>query len=537
MSKEEKQGFMKGAAILSVTTFLVKLLGLAFSVPIANIVSTEGMSYFYTAYDIFIIFLLLSTSGIPVAVSRMVSTSFAQGEKANAEKIHKVTMYIYIVVGALGTLVMFFFAEQTAALMGNPSAKYCVMALAPTTFFISITSTYRGYFQGRSNMTPTGVSQAIEAVAKVFIGIGLAVIVLDVTGSDEYAAAAAIIGVTVSSLFAMLYLMICKWRQNKKDKLVYKENQRATRGTRSIVSELVKFSVPIIAGSCFLSVLDTIDMALVMQRLQEAVGFSAEEASWCRGVLGHARKFFDLPGSFVIPISTSLLPVLSVAVIKNRTKDVTRLANSSMKVTMLISTPAAIGMIVFSKPICDLLLYSNPDAAARTAELLSAMSIAIIFITLIFTTRAIMNSFAKTYIPIRNLIIGGFVKLIMTYILVGIPEINVMGSSISTATAYALIVFLNIRAMKKLVPNSNGFFKTIYRPMLSSICMAVFSYGFYYVLTMFVSTKIAIIPTIFVAIALYAVFALVFKAIDYEDVSILPKGKKIARFLKLKPKE
>ena len=536
MSKEQKQSFVKGAAILSISTFIVKILGLAFSIPIANIVSVQGMSYFYTAYDIFLIFMVISSSGIPTAISRMVGTSIDAGRKDDAEKVHKVALYCYLIIGFVGMLIMSVFAEQTAGLMGNPNAKLSIVALAPTTFFISIASIYRGYFQGKSNMIPSGVSQIIEATTKVFIGVSLAIIVLRLTSSDELTSAAAITAVPISSFFAVVFLIYYKFKQNKRE--AYKFNKKnVTLRTKSIVIELFRFSIPIIIGVSLLQIIDAADMVLVMNRLQDSVGMTIDQAEWARGVLGHTRKFFDLPTSFIMPLAISLLPVLSVAIINNRQKDVKRYSNNSIKLTILFAMPATIGMIIFAKPICELLLINRPEAVASTAELLSVISIAVVINSSISITTAILNSFAKTTIPIRNVLIGGVIKLMLTYILVGIPEINVMGSAISTVISYTIMLILNVFSVKKLLPDMNGYFKTLFKPLLSSVAMGIGSYAFYLLLTMFIPSYIAIIPSIFVALALYVLFAIIFKALAYDDIIMLPKGKTLARILKIKKTE
>ena len=199
MAGEKKQSFVAGAAILSASTLLVKILGLLFSIPLANVIDDRAMSYFYTAYDIFGVFLVLSTAGLPVAVSRMVGTAYAQGRQKEADRVFSVAFWLFFTIGLLGCLAMFFGAVPIAEFSGNPRADKAVMALAPTMFFISIMSALRGYFQGRSNMVPTAVSQIIEATTKVFIGVGLAAFIISRYQDDAWAAVGAITGVSISA--------------------------------------------------------------------------------------------------------------------------------------------------------------------------------------------------------------------------------------------------------------------------------------------------------------------------------------------------
>lgn len=535
MAQEKKQSFMKGAAILTASTLIVKLLGLLFSIPLANFISEAGMSYFYTAYDIFAIFLMLSTAGLPIAVSRMVGTAYSQGRKKEADNVFSVAFWLFFSLGLFGCLIMFFFSKQIAGLMNNPGAGPAIMALAPTLFFISIMSALRGYFQGRSNMVPTAVSQTIEAVTKVIIGVGLALYIIRRYDSDAQAAVGAIIGVSVSAFLGTVYLTSYKIRQKRKDKAEHWEKQESASRKELLIS-LVKFAVPITLGSCFLSLLDNIDASIMMDRLQSAAGFSLLEAESMRGVLGHARKFFDLPGAFVIPISTSLLPVLSGAVASKDQDSVDHISSISLRVTLLISIPASVGMCLFAEPICGLLLAGRPETAAATAPLLAMLSVAIAFNSTLYTTNAILQSFGKPLVPVFDMAIGGVVKIVLSYVLTGLPEVNVMGSAISTVVSYFLIMILNFIAIRRTLPNMDSIVETALPIVFSAAVMGGISYGAYWGMCRFLPSRVAVLPAILLAVVVYAVSVVLCKAVVYEDVIMLPRGETLARLLHVKKK-
>lgn len=533
MAQNNKNGFMKGAAILSISTLVVKALGLLFSIPLANFISAEGMSYFYGAYDIFTIFLVLSTAGLPIAVSRMVGTAHAMGRRREAEQVFSVSFWLFFSIGLAGCLVMMFGSKQIAALLGKPGAAGTIVALAPTVFFIAITSAIRGYFQGRSNMVPTATSQVIEAVAKVAVGIGLAYYIIREYNSDTWAAVGAITGVSVSSGLGMVYLSFCKLRQRRRDKGL-PEDGHAVSSRKDMLSALLRFAVPITLGSCFLSVLDFVDSAVLMDRMKMAAGFTQAQADWYSGVLGNARKFFDLPGSFVVPISTSLLPVLSGAIASGDKPQVRHISSMSMRMTLLISIPASVGMSVFAEPICQLLLFNSSEVAAGTARLLQVLSMAIAFSSTVYTTNAMLQSFGRTTRPVIDMAVGGVVKIALSYVLSGIPEINVMGSAVSTVASYLVIVILNVIGIRESMPSMDSVLGTA-APMLASAgLMGVISYGAYLGLSQFLAPRLALIPAIAVAVAVYGAAVVLFRAVSYEDVCMLPKGEALARMLKVK---
>lgn len=533
MAQEKKQSFMKGAAILTASTLIVKILGLLFSIPLANLIDTEGMSYFYTAYDVFGVFLMLSTAGLPIAVSRMVGTAYSQGRKKEADRVFSVAFWLFFFIGITGCLLMFFGSRQIAQFYGNPDAVYAIMALSPTVFFISVMSALRGYFQGRSNMVPTAVSQTIEAITKVAVGVGLAIYILQRYDSSEWAAVGAIIGVSVSALLGTIYLTVYKLNQKRKDRAAGEEDPTSA-SRKELLTTLLKFAVPITIGSCFLSLLDLVDGGVMMNQLQHTAGFTELQAKDMQALLGHARKFYDLPGAFVIPISTSLLPVLSGAVASGDSETADRISSTSLRVTLLIAIPASVGMCLFAEPICGLLLAGSPSAAAGTAPLLAMLSVAIAFNGTLYVTNAILQSFGRPALPVINMAIGGVVKIALSYMLTGMPEVNAMGSAISTVVSYCLIMVLNFIAIRRSQPNLDSIVKTALPLIFSAAIMGGVSYGAYWGMCFFLPPRLAVLPAILLAIVVYAVSAVLCRAVTYDDVVMLPKGETLARLLHVK---
>lgn len=533
MAQEKKQSFMKGAAILTASTLIVKILGLLFSIPLANLIDTEGMSYFYTAYDVFAVFLMLSTAGLPIAVSRMVGTAYSQGRKKEADRVFSVAFWLFFFIGIAGCLLMFFGSRQIARFYGNPDALYAIMALSPTVFFISVMSALRGYFQGRSNMVPTAVSQTIEAITKVAVGVGLAVYILQRYDSSEWAAVGAIVGVSVSALLGTVYLAFYTLNQKRKDR-AQGEGDPASASRKELLTTLLKFAVPITIGSCFLSLLDLVDGGVMMNQLQYTAGFTELQAKDMQALLGHARKFYDLPGAFVIPISTSLLPVLSGAVASGDVETSDRISSTSLRVTLLISIPASVGMCLFAEPICGLLLAGSPSAAAGTAPLLSMLSVAIAFNSTLYVTNAILQSFGRPTLPVINMAIGGVVKIAISYVLTGMPQINAMGSAISTVVSYCLIMVLNFLAIRRAQPNLDSIIKTALPLIFSAAIMGAVSYAAYWGMCFFLPSRAAVLPAILLAIIVYAVSVVLCRAVTYDDVAMLPKGETIVRLLHIR---
>ena len=485
------------------------------------------------AYDIFIFFSVLASSGTPVAISRMVSVAYAQGRKRQADKIFRVAFVLFSCIGLLGSIVMAAFSRQFAIMMNqNDRSMFAIAALAPMSFFMALSSCLRGYFQGRSNMTPTAVSQVLESFIKLFVGIALALYLMKTTGLPELGAAGAILGVSIGSFFAVLYILIYYFR--KKRQIEYAPDEPTVSSTKSILRDILTFAVPVIVGSTFLSALDIVDSAVMMHRLQNAAGISENAAIAMKGWLGMARKYFDLPNAVIVPISTSVLPMLA-GVIAKRDRDGTRSVSTlGLRMTLMVAIPAAVGLCVFSRPICDLLLFSKPDFAANTAPLLMIMAPAVVMASLVYTTNSMIQAVGKVHVPVINMIVGTVVRIGVVYVLCGIPKINVLGSAIGTFISYFIMIALNLFALHRMLPEMPGVLRMSVRPLLAALIMAAVSLPVYWLLVQVISGKIAVIVAIVAAVVVYVVAAVLTKAITREEIVHLPKGEKIAALLRLK---
>lgn len=533
MSEEKGQSFLKGTVVLTAATFIVKFINIFFSIPLANFLGGEGMGHFYNAYDIFIFFNLLATSGTPVAISRMVSMAYAQDRKREADKIFRISFILIGTVGLIGSAVMVIFSAQFSVMLsGKDRSMYAIAALAPTVFFMSLSSCLRGYFQGRSNMTPTAVSQVTESAIKLFAGTGLALYMLNTTDLPELGAAGAIVGVSIGSFFALVYILLYFLRKRQKTKYAVKEPPVSS--AKHILKSILMFAVPVMIGSTFLSALDLVDSGVMMARLQNAADVSYSDAMAMKGWLGNARKYFDLPNAVIVPISTMVLPMLSGVLAKKDRSGIRNISTLALRMTLMTAIPAAVGLCVFSSPICSLLLYSQPEDAANTAPLLMIMAPAVVTASLMYTTDSMIQAVGKVHVPIINMAIGTVARIAIVYVLTGIPEINVLGSAAATLISYLVMITLNMIALHRMLPGTPSVLRMSVRPLLASVVMAAVSLPVYWLLQQIVGAKIAVIAAIVLAVIVYVIAAVFTKAITRDEIVHLPKGEKIAALLHLK---
>lgn len=533
MANDKGQGLLKGAAILSVSTIIVKAVGLLFSIPLANLLDTAAFGYYSIAYEIFGFFNAAATAGLPVAVSRMISSAYAKDRKKQADRIFSVAIAAFFVLGLVCSLVMFFFSKQFAALMNMPGANYSIKALAPTVFFCAIMSAIRGYFQGRTNMMPTAISQIIEALTKMLIGISLATYVMAAWQDGELAAAAAIVGVSFSACLGMIFLLIYKKVQKSKDKHLAETGDLTITRRKDILGSLVKFAVPITIGSSFLYALNIVDASIINGGLKSIASLLTYDNETLYGMWGSTLKIFDLPGAIVIALSTSLLPVLTAAFTRKETSGVRKTATISIRITFLITIPCTLGFIIFSEPLANLFYFNNPVSAQGVGQLLWVVAPAVIFNGMLYTTNAIMQSLGKVNRPVINMAICGVIKIVSNYFLVRVPEINIAGAAISTTLSYFINMILNLIAVYQLIPKIENPFRMVLPILLSTGVMGVAAYFSYEGLCMLLPSKISLIAAIIVAVAVYGLAAIVFKAVRASDLRMMPKGDKLVRLFRL----
>jgi stage V sporulation protein B len=265
MSQSKKQSFLHGTALLAAATAIVKVIGALYKIPLKMIIGDEGFSYFNTAYEIYSLLLLISTAGLPVAMSRMISQASALGHSNQVRKVYTTSRNLFLAMGIVGTLLMTLLCKQLARFQGQPDAWYAIACLGPCVLLICMMSTYRGFFQGQGNMIPTSVSQVLEALVKLVVGIGLALAVISLTGSIPKAAGGAILGVTVSCVASVLYLLGCF----RKDYRQLPDSSEPALSQGKTARQLLSIAVPITIGAAGLQLLTVLETGIYMDNLLE----------------------------------------------------------------------------------------------------------------------------------------------------------------------------------------------------------------------------------------------------------------------------
>ena len=526
-AKKNGKGFVSGVLMLSLSTFIVKVIGLAYKIPMMSLLGAEGMGYFNSAYEIYALLCVISTAGLPVALSILISADAEGGRWRRIERIYRTAMTLFGIIGGAGSLFMLLFAERISAFIENTNAAGCIIAIAPALLFVCVASAVRGYFQGLCRMTPTAVSQLIEAMGKLILGVSFARLAIDRGYGIPVASAFAVVGLSLGTLLSAVYLLILKAISNKR---LSKEIQDSCGvGELNILGTLVRIAVPITLSSAVLGVTRVIDMALIMRRLQD-IGYTSVGANSVYGAYTTlAVPIFGLVPSLITPISLALVPRLSSAIEKGSAAAQSEVVSSSLRMTVLLSMPASVGVAVYSRPILELLFSSQREAIDTSAPLLSLLGISILFSCVITTANAILQSYRQTSKPIISMALGALVKVVSAYLLIGVPSIGVWGAPISTLLCNITVTAIDVYYICKYVPRIESIVDLYARPLGASLAMMVISFAVFASISYLTEAgAVAFIAALLVAVAAYFVLSLLFGAVRREDILMLPFGEKIA---------
>ncbi len=525
----KKQTFLGGAAVLALSTAVVKIIGACYKIPLGNLIGDAGFGYFTTAYDIYSVLLMVATTGLPVAMSRMISESQALGQGRQIRRTFRTAMLVFLAIGGIGTAGMMILCMQLARFMNSPNSWYAILALAPSLLFICISSAYRGYFQGQGNMVPTSISQVFEALCKLFIGFSCAWFIMHRWNNVPMAAGGAIVGVTVGTVVSVIYLAI---KHRAADRHV--EAMGGEVLTRSeTAKKLLAIAIPITLGSAGLQIINLIDAKIIMGRLLGPAGFIQAEADVLKGIYNFCQTIFNLPCAFITPITISAIPAITAHLTLKDHKSVLMVEESALRIMGLLALPCATGLAVLAGPILQLLRGYTGAELATGGPVLAILGIAVIFNSMVLVTTAVMQAHGDVKTPVINLIIGGIVKIIVNYILVGTRTFNIIGAPIGTVCCYAVITALNFLALRRIT-TLPSFRRTLLKPIVASALMGAAAYGAYAVISRVIgSQKLCCLGAICAAGLVYLVLVLVMKIITLDDCALLPKGDKIAKLLRI----
>ena len=561
-SKSEGQSFLHGSLILIIATALVKIIGAVYKIPLGELLGPQGMGFYSTAYDLYVPMYSIAMAGLPIAISRIVAEHVAAGRFRDVKRTLHVAQVAFIVTGGLGFLLLiaaaFLLTGDGLLAVFNGGALPGILCIAPCLLFCCIMSAYRGYYNGLRNMTPTAVSEVLEALGKLVFGFGFAFVVLKITDNLSYSAAAALLGISLGTAFSAGYLAL-KYKLSGSKQFTDDQilSAPAPASQKSTLKAIVVIAIPIVLGSLVNNVTSLIDVAMVQNQLKSAINkapeyFSEHYAGFIASEIKSTPSFdwkVDLPNSLygchrgfafsiynLVPVLTSVLGVSAIPVLATAWQNKDRVevkanVNTMLRTTTLITFPAGLGIFALSRNILDL-LYSNNEAIAVIAPNLRILGICAMFAGLNAPLVSMLQAIGKQSVPLKNIAVGAVLKIVINFVLVGTPEINILGVPIGTTVCYAYICIANFICFVKASGVMPDVVSTLIKPFICAAACGGSAFVTAFVLSKFTASNTLItVVSMFIAVVVYVIMLGILRAIAREDVISLPKGKKIEKIL------
>lgn len=503
----KKQSLLKASLVLGIAGILARFLGLFFRWPLIMLIGDEGVGYYQMSYPLYMFFVAMA-SGVPVAISKMISERRVKGDIQGVFEIVKESTILMMFLGIGTTLILFIFAKPIIKFVQwDMKSYYALLGISFAPFVISIMTIYRGFFQGLQNMTPSGMSQILEQIGRVIIGVGLAILLLP--KGIEYAAGGAAFGAAAGGTIGATYLYE-KYKKVKKQMW-----NKKIKSNPEILTSILKIALPISIGTTVGTIMSLIDSILVPQKLLQA-GLTSEGATILYAQLtGKANVITNIPLTLSMALGTSLIPIIAENYVMNRKRDLESKVQLSLKLSMLIAMPCTLGLFFLAGPIMKLIFPGKYDGI----EIMRYMSLAVPFIIITQTTTSIMQGIGHYIRPIINLFIGCIVKVILTFILVSMPNINIYGAVIASISAYFVATILNIISLKRRLHLKLDIFQGFIKPIVASLFMitgVVAAYLFLFNKTS--SNGSSCLVAIFLGIIIYIALILLLKVFSIDEI-------------------
>ena len=535
--KLRKSSFIKNIVILFISHVFIKILGVINKIYLTNKegFGDEGNAIYSSAFQIYALFLTISSIGIPNAVAKLVSERLAIGDSKGAHRVIKIAILAFGMLGFISSIFIFSFAHIIAyEWIQIPEAELSLLALAPSVFFVSITSVIKGYFNGRENLNVGATSQTVEQIFRTIITITLIEFIAQNTGLDtRIMAGGAAIASTLAEIACFSYLY--KYYKSVKNEIANEIKSSVNykyKGRRKTIKEILKVSIPMSIAPIIGGINKNIDSMTIVRSLKSFL--TETEAKLQYGILcGKVDTLVAFPLSFNAAFTSTLIPAVSSAKASGNFESAKRKIEFSMLISILIGLPCTLGIIVFANPILQLLFPNQPSGAF----LLQISSISITFIMLNQNITAVLHGLGKTIVPAISLIIGSFIKLLLNTLLVSVnPKEFILGGTAGAATATVvcnIFVYLTSLYILKKNMDINFGMKKFIKPCIATFMMIICMNFTYSNLLGILQFKKCIILSILVAIVVYFVLILLLHIFSEQEIKLMPFGKAIYNILKI----
>lgn len=538
MDKKKKSGFMVQGGILAAAGLITRFIGLLYRIPLTRTVGKEGMGYYNTAYEIYNIALLISCYSVPVAVSKLIADKEGKGEYVNSSRYFRFALILSSSIGLTVSLLVFIFAPQIAVAYKYPNCMIPLRVLTPTIFVFSIMGVIRGFFQGKRTMVPTAVSQIIEQIVNAVVSVVAAAYLIDafkdLNEAAAYGAAGGTAGTLAGAFAALVFLVILLFLYRKKvDKSEMVDVSGKKDESKIILKALIFTMMPIIFSQTIYQVSGTIDSYMFSNMMSKQGYTESERAIFWEAYSNRYKWMYNVPVAIASAFGVTIVPALSASYAMHDMEGIKKQIASAVKFNMLIAFPAAAGLGFLSEPILVLLLGDTTDNLGP--RLLTLGCMAVVFFALSTLTNGVLQGINMMRKPVTHSAIALVIHIIAVYIGLNVfpRESGTYVMVICNMLYGFLVCAMNWYTIGKTLGYKQEVKRTFILPAVCAVVMGFIASLMYELLYAYTYSRlVALVPTIFAAIMIYAVLIILTKTVTEEELKVMPKGRTIVKLLK-----
>ncbi|MBQ8653465.1 MAG: polysaccharide biosynthesis protein [Clostridia bacterium] len=513
-----------GMTVLGLTGIICKLVGVLFVIPLTWLIGADGLGVYQAVFPTYNLLLTVSSAGLPVAISRMVSHYLAKDDPRGAKRVFRSALWLLAALGLVCTLFILVGSGMLAQRVSMPESRSGFIVIAPCVLIVCVLSAFRGFMQGQQNMAPTAASQLIEQVGKVFVSLPLAYI--GSRAGIAEGAAGALLGTTIVEALALLYMVILYYRRRGAFDALPQLSAEPSPAVSSVTTQLMKISIPITISACIVPLAQFVDSAMLVDRMVHS-GMTITEARPLYGLFtGMVIRLINIPTALALAVSMSLVPAISSAKATENYDVIRRQSDLGLRFAFLIGFPCSIGMSLLSRQIISFFYASTLTAEHLqiSSELLSMSALTVVLFTVVQATTSILQGLGKQRIPMYTLIAGVGCKILLNYILVGIPGVGIHGGPIASIVCYSVSMIPNLYFVVRYIKKPFNWMGWVIRPAAATACMGVVVA---ILRTLLPINHFTTILEIAVGVAVYVAAALALKAVSLSDfASLRRKGRR-----------
>jgi len=550
-SRPEKTGgesnFVVQGSILAIASIVVRIIGIAYRIPMINIIGDEGMGYYGTAFNVYNIALLLSSYSLPLAVSKMVSVRLARKQYRNSVRILRAALVYATVVGALAAAVIWFGADFFAReVFFMPYAAFALKTLAPTVWIMAYLGVFRGYYQGRGTMVPTALSQVFEQIVNAIVSVAAgswlfnqAIKVEILNGesgsgySNSWGAAGGTIGTGAGAFTALVFLLVLFAAYQRTIRKKVRRDRSGSLESYGTITKILFFTVvPVVVSSAIYNVNSVLDNGLLAYNFK-SLGMEEEFISQWGVYTGKYHLLINVPMAVSNALSSSLIPSVSRAVATGDRRMVKKKVAAAIRFSLLIAIPSAVGLTVLAGPVNNLLFSGDNDLAV---QMTLYGSIAVVFYSVSTVTNAILQGIDRMRLPIVHALTALVLHLAAMEVMVLVFHMGIFSMVFANILFAVIMCFLNHRSIRKILGYRQEVKKTILLPAAVSAVMGAAAVGVYKLIHLGIqSNAVCTLGAVAAAVAVYGVLLVKLGCLDEDELHQMPGGTRLLQvFRKLR---